>query len=69
MFLGGWFFALGIMAVFVSVGTFTGPFPRYIYSLTLIALGGTIIESLPLKDVDNLTITGVALLLGHYFLP
>ena len=31
----------------------------------LLALVGTLVESLPLKDVDNITVTLAAVLLGH----
>ena len=33
-------------------------------SITLIALAATIVEALPLRDVDNITTTAVAVLLG-----
>ena len=32
---------------------------------TVIALVGTLVESLPFKDVDNITVTLVAVLLGQ----
>jgi len=30
-----------------------------------VAVAGTLVESLPLKDVDNITVTLVAVLLGY----
>ncbi|MFH1634546.1 MAG: phosphatidate cytidylyltransferase [Chloroflexota bacterium] len=68
MLVGGWIFALGILAVFVSSGVFSGPLSGYIPALTLIAFAGTVVESLPLKDVDNLTVTLTAVALGHWLL-
>jgi phytol kinase len=65
MFLGGWILALGVLWVYVEFGVFAGPMKIYFPALTLIAFAATIVESLPFKDVDNITITLTALLLGH----
>jgi phytol kinase len=69
MFIGGWVFAFGIVAVYVASGVFPTALPSFLLPITIIAVGGTIIESLPLKDVDNLTITITAMILGHLFVP
>lgn len=68
MFLGGWTLALGILWVFVGAGVFAGPMSIYLPALTLIAFAGTLVESLPIKDVDNITTTLTAIILGHYLL-
>lgn len=68
MFLGGWSLALGILWVYLLAGVFAGPMSAYLPALTLIALAGTIVESLPLKDVDNITVTLTAVILGHVLL-
>jgi len=68
MLLGGWVFALGIMMVFVSAGVFPGPMGQYLLPLTLIAFVGTVVESLPVRDIDNITVTLVAVVLGHIYL-
>jgi phytol kinase len=65
MFLGGWVFSAGILAAYVAAGFFSGPWLAYIPAITLIALVGTLVESLPLDDIDNLTIPLAAVLLGH----
>lgn len=65
MFLGGWVVAAFILAIFVSAGIFPGPFSGYLLPVTLIALAGTLVESLPLEDVDNITVTLVAVALGY----
>lgn len=65
MLLGGWTFSAAILSVFVTAGYLPQPFSAYLLPLTLIALAGTLVESLPLHDVDNLTVTGAAVLLGH----
>jgi phytol kinase len=65
MFLGGWILALAVIAVFIAAGVFAGPLSAYLLPITLIALAGTLVESLPLTDVDNITVTITAVLLGH----
>ena len=68
MFLGGWILSIGILWVYVSSGVFPGPMGIYISALTLIAFAGTLIESLPIKDFDNITITITAVFLGSFLL-
>jgi len=65
MFLGGWFFAFGTIAVFVQTNIFSGSLSHYLLPITLISLIGTLIESLPLKDIDNITVTIAAIVLGY----
>lgn len=67
MFLGGWIFAFGVLAAYLALGIFPGPLSSYLLPLTLIALAGTLIESLPLEDVDNLTVTLTAVVFGYLF--
>jgi len=66
MLIGGWTFALGIMGVYVSLKIFPGPITSYLFPLTLIAIVGTLVESLPLKDVDNISVTVAAVVLGYF---
>lgn len=66
MFLGGWALAFFILAAFTLAGVFPGPFTDFLLPVTLIALVGTLVESLPLKDVDNITVTLAAVALGHW---
>lgn len=68
MFLGGWILAIGILGVYIFSGVFAGPLSSYIPTLTLIALAGTAVESFPIKDIDNITITLTAVFLGHILL-
>jgi len=65
MFLGGWVLSAFILAIFIAQEVFAGPFSATLLPLTLLALVGTLVESLPLKDVDNITVTLAAVLLGH----
>ena len=68
MFIGGWSFALGILGIYVINGTFLGPMSGYMLPVTIIAIVGTIVESLPIRDVDNITVTVAAILLGQFIL-
>jgi hypothetical protein len=52
--------------VFVEAQVFTGTMNAYLIPLALIALAGTAIESLPFQDIDNITVTGTAILLGTF---
>ena len=65
MLLGGWALTALILGVFVLRGVFPGPFTGYLLPVTLIALVGTVVESLPLRDVDNITVTLAAVGLGY----
>jgi phytol kinase len=65
VFLGGWLLTMLIFAVYVWFGTFSGPVTRFLLPVTWIALGATLVESLPLREIDNLTVTVAAALIGH----
>jgi len=65
VFAGGWLLTILVFAIYVGVGAFNGPLNRYFVPITWIALGATLVESLPFKDVDNLTLTFVSALIGH----
>jgi phytol kinase len=64
MLIGGWLFALVIVAIYVGAGQFTFPFSQYIPGITLISLAAAAVESLPLYDIDNVTVPIVSVLLG-----
>ena len=65
VFLGGWLLTILIFAVYVWAGAFSGPLARFLFPVTWIALGAALVESLPFKDVDNITLTVVSALIGH----
>jgi phytol kinase len=66
VFFGGWILTALILFVYVSVGVFTNPFGSYILPITVIALVGALVESLPYKDVDNITVTLAAVIVGLF---
>ena len=65
VFAGGWLMTLFIIAVYIGAGVFTAPFTSYLLPVTWIALGGTLAESLPFRDIDNITLTVVSAVIGH----
>ncbi|MGA2490341.1 MAG: phosphatidate cytidylyltransferase [Anaerolineales bacterium] len=65
MLLGGWVLTAFILLIFVFMGVFAGSFAGYLLPITFIALLVTLVESLPLKDVDNITVTLAAVALGY----
>src|SRR5215208_1310005 len=47
VFIGGWLLTMLIFAIYVWVGTFSGPLTGYLSPITWIALSAMIVESLP----------------------
>jgi phytol kinase len=66
MFFGGWICSVVVIWIFIAVGVFTQPIQSFLLPITLIALVGTLVEALPLKDIDNITITLSAVILGYF---
>jgi phytol kinase len=65
MFLGGWVLSLTILAIYLAAGIFSGTISGFLLPVSIIALAGAVVESLPFRDVDNITITLTSLILGH----
>jgi len=53
--------------IYVLANAFTGPYWSYLGPVTIIALVCTLVESIPYRDIDNLTVPAVAVLLGYLF--
>jgi len=64
MFLGGFLFAVILVWIYNSQGYFTQPISQYIFLIGIIAVGATLVESLPFKDIDNITVPLASVLLG-----
>lgn len=67
VFIGGWALAILMVAIYAYAGVpgfsaTTSPFP-----IAIIAFGVMLAESLPFKDIDNLTVSLTAAILGHFF--
>lgn len=65
VYFGGALLTGLILYVYVSFGVFGSPFSIYLIPIAWIALGAMLVESLPFKDVDNITVTVVSALIGH----
>ena len=65
VFVGGWLVTVFVFAIYVYAGMFAAPLTGYLLPITWIALGATAVESLPFKDIDNITLTVVSALIGH----
>jgi phytol kinase len=63
--MGGWLMTVLVFAVYVWAGVFAAPLAGYLLPVTWIALGAAAVESLPFKDIDNITLTVVSALIGH----
>lgn len=66
MFSGGLILSLAILAIYISVGFFGSTLIALIPTILIISLLATIVETLPLPDVDNITVTATAVLLGYF---
>jgi phytol kinase len=66
VFAGGALLSALILFIYVNAELFPTPFGSYVTPIALIALGGMIIESLPFKDIDNITLTVISALIGHW---
>jgi len=65
MLVGGWAFAFMVLAIYIWAGVFLHPLSEYIPKLLIIAVAGMLVESLPVRDIDNLTISLTAVALGY----
>jgi phytol kinase len=63
---GGWILSAYILIVYVGLGIFAEPFTHYLLPITIIAVVATLVESLPQKDIDNITVTLAAAVLGYF---
>jgi dolichol kinase len=52
----------------LAKGIFSGSISNYTFPLAIIALVAAVVESLPLRDIDNITITVAALITGYFLL-
>ena len=64
VFIGGWVLAMLVVAIYISAGVFAGSIGNYMLPIMIIAFVGMLVESLYFKDVDNLTVTIAAVVLG-----
>ena len=63
-FLGSWILSVLVLWYFVSVGQFPEPLALYLFPITLIGLASTLVESITPRDLDNITVPAVSVILG-----
>ena len=66
VFLGGWLLSAFVLGIYVATGIFAESFIGYLMPITIIALVSMVVESLPFKDIDNITVTVAAAILGYF---
>jgi dolichol kinase len=54
-----------MLAAYIALKVFPGPWTAYLGRLTLIAAAGAVVESLPLHDMDNISVSLTASVLGQ----
>ena len=64
VFVGGWLLSAFVLFIFILAGVFSRSFGSYLLPLTVVALVGTLVESLPQKDIDNITVTLATVIAG-----
>lgn len=69
VFTGGWIFSIVVLAIYLGVGVWGGRLGEYLLPITIIVVAATLVESLPVKDIDNISVPAVAVLLGFLILP
>lgn len=65
VFLGGWLLAAAVLGAYVAAGAFPAPWAAYLVPLTAVAFAAAVVESLPLEEIDNLTVPLAAVLLAR----
>jgi phytol kinase len=65
MFAGSWLLTIGVFWILSAAGLIGFSLAGLLIPVTVISLAVTIVESLPIKEIDNITITITALVLGH----
>jgi phytol kinase len=68
MFVGGVSFVIIVMAIYLAASVFPGDLVGYLPAFVIISMAGTLVETLPLKDIDNITVTLACLLVGGLLL-
>ncbi len=66
VFAGGWLLTILVFAIYVWIGDFSGPITCFLFPVTVIALVAALVESLPFKDIDNITVPLAAVIAGYF---
>lgn len=68
MFIGGFLLSTATLAIYDAFNIYSYALLTMIPAVALIAFVGTIVETLPLKDIDNITVTLAAIAVGYFLL-
>jgi phytol kinase len=68
MFIGGWLFSFLVLIAFIQAKVFDFQVSDIIIPLTILAVIGTFVESLPFNDIDNLTIPAATMIAGYFLI-
>jgi len=68
MFTGGFILPLVVLLVFVANGMWGKSWHEYILPVLMISSICTLVETLPLRDWDNVTVPVTAVLVGYLLL-
>jgi len=66
VFFGGWILSALVLLAYVYAGVFPAPVSAYLLPLTVVAVVGMLVESLPFKDIDNITVTLASVIVGWF---
>jgi phytol kinase len=64
--IGGWILAVAVLGAYTAASVFPGGLARYLPGISIISFAGAVVESLPLNDVDNLTVPLASVILGLF---
>lgn len=64
VFLGGFVFSLVVLAVYLAAGKFPGSFIDYLQAAVIISFVCSLVESIPVSSIDNITVPTAAVIMG-----
>ncbi|GAB1471513.1 dolichol kinase [Chloroflexota bacterium] len=67
VFVGGFLLSALMIFIYVNAGVFGGTLTDYLFPIAVIALVGSVVESLHYRDIDNISMTLASALVGHWF--
>ncbi len=66
VFLGGGMMTMIVLWFYIEMGIFIGRINDFLIPVTILALVGMLVESLPFRDIDNITVTLAAVVAGYF---
>ena len=66
MFAGSWLVSVLVLGILSASGLVESTLGAMVLPVTVISLAVTVVESLPIREIDNISVTATALLLGHF---